>query len=90
MIRPIATEIGLFLIPFAVYAAFLVATRAGILHPNAWTLPRLAGLVIASLILIIGSLIALVEFGRPPAELDLRAGAHRERQVCATNIPVMG
>ena len=52
MIRPIAIEIGLFLTPFVVYAAFLLATRAGILHPNAWTYPRLASLVIASLILM--------------------------------------
>ena len=66
MIRPIATEIGLFLIPFAVYAAFLLATRAGILHPNAWTLPRLASLLIASLILMLGSFVALVQFGRAP------------------------
>jgi hypothetical protein len=35
MIRPIATEIGLFLIPFVVYAAFLLAMRAGTLQPNA-------------------------------------------------------
>jgi hypothetical protein len=67
MIRPIATEIGLFLIPFVVYAAFLLATRAGILRPNAWTLSRLAGLVIASLILMVGSFVALVQFGRPPS-----------------------
>jgi Family of unknown function (DUF6111) len=66
MIRPIATEIGLFLTPFVVYAAFLLATRAGILHPNAWTLSRLAGLVIASLILMVGSFVALVQFGRAP------------------------
>jgi Family of unknown function (DUF6111) len=66
MIRPIATEIGLFLIPFAVYAAFLLATRAGILHPNAWTLPRLGSLLIASLILMLGSFVALVQFGRAP------------------------
>jgi len=66
MIRPIATEIGLFLTPFVVYAAFLVATRASMLHPNAWTLQRLAGLVIVSLILMIGSLVALAQFGRPP------------------------
>jgi len=73
MIRPIATEIGLFLIPFVVYAAFLLATRAGMLHPNAWTLPRLAGLVIASLILMIGSLVALVQFGRPPGAIYVPA-----------------
>ena len=66
MIRPIAIEIGLFLTPFVVYSAFLLATRAGILHPNAWTYPRLASLVIASLILMIGSFLALVQFGRPP------------------------
>jgi len=66
MIRPIATEIGIFLIPFAVYAAFLLATRAGILQPSAWTLSRLAGLVITSLILMVGSFVALVQFGRPP------------------------
>ena len=31
MIRPAFTEIGIFLIPFAVYALFLVATRSGLL-----------------------------------------------------------
>ncbi len=52
--------------PFVVYVAFLLATRPGILHPNAWTLPRLAGLVIASLILMVGSFVALAQFGRAP------------------------
>ena len=31
MIRPALTEIGIFLIPFAVYMLFLVATRSGLL-----------------------------------------------------------
>ena len=30
MIRPVLTEVGIFLIPFAVYALFLVATRSGV------------------------------------------------------------
>jgi len=30
MIRPVLTEIGIFLIPFAVYALFLAATRSGL------------------------------------------------------------
>ena len=30
MIRPVLTEIGIFLIPFAVYALFLAATRSGV------------------------------------------------------------
>jgi Family of unknown function (DUF6111) len=66
MIRPLATEIGLFLTPFVLYAAFLLATRAGILQPNAWTLPRLAGLVIASLLLMTGSFLMLAQVGRAP------------------------
>ena len=30
MIRPVLTEIGIFLIPFVAYALFLVATRSGV------------------------------------------------------------
>ena len=67
MIRPIATEIGLFLTPFVLYAAFLLATRAGLLHPKAWSLQRLAGLIIASLVLMTGSFLVLAQFGRAPA-----------------------
>jgi hypothetical protein len=67
MIRPIATEVVLFLIPFVVYAAFLLATRAGVFLPKAWSLPRIAGLLIVSLILMAGSFFALAEFsGAPP------------------------
>jgi len=67
MSRPIFTEIGLFLIPFVIYAAFLVATRAGVLDPAAWTLRRVAGLVIVSLVLVVGSFLLLAQFsGAPP------------------------
>jgi hypothetical protein len=67
MIRPIFTEIGLFLTPFVIYAAFLIATRAGVLDPAAWTLRRIAGLVIVSLILVVGSFLLLAQFsGAPP------------------------
>jgi len=67
MIRPLATEIGLFLAPFVLYAAFLLATRAGILHPSAWTLRRVAALVIVSLVLVVGSFLVLAQFsGAPP------------------------
>jgi hypothetical protein len=66
MIRPIATELGLFLAPFVVYAAFLLATRAGIVHPDAWTMRRVTGLVIVSLILMAGSFLVLAEFGGAP------------------------
>ena len=38
MIRPVLTEIGLFLIPFAVYALFLVARRTHIFDKGSWPL----------------------------------------------------
>ena len=66
MIRPIATEIGLFLAPFVLYAAFLFATRSGVLQPQSWTLRHIAGLVIVSLILMVGSFVVLAQFGGAP------------------------
>jgi hypothetical protein len=67
MIRPIATEIGLFLTPFAIYAAFLLATRVGVLDPVVWTLRRLAVLLFASFVLMLGSFLLLARFsGAPP------------------------
>ena len=67
MIRTVVTEIGLFLTPFVLYAACLVMTRAGPLQSEAWTMPRLAALVIVSLMLVIGSFLLLAQFsGAPP------------------------
>jgi hypothetical protein len=67
MIRPFFTEVGLFLTPFALYAAFLLGTRAGVLQPSAWSMPRLAALVIASLVLVVASFLILAQFsGAPP------------------------
>ena len=67
MIRPALTEIGIFLIPFAVYALFLVATRAAILAPASWPVQLVARLVLGSLVLVGASLILLAQFsGSPP------------------------
>lgn len=66
MIRPILTEIALFLAPFLVYAVFLWATRAGVLHPDSWSLPRLTWLLGVALVLVIGSFIVLAQWGGSP------------------------
>jgi hypothetical protein len=66
MIRPVLTEIALFLAPFIVYAIFLWATRAGVMNPEAWSLPRIAWLVIAALVLMLGSFIVLAQWGGSP------------------------
>jgi quinol-cytochrome oxidoreductase complex cytochrome b subunit len=66
MIRPILTEVALFLAPFLVYAIFLWATRAGVLHPDSWSLPRLTWLLLVGLVLVIGSFIVLAQWGGSP------------------------
>ena len=66
MIRPLLTEVALFLAPFAVYAIFLLAMRMGVLDPVHWTWARLAWLVIAALALMIGSFVVLAQFGGEP------------------------
>ena len=67
MIRPVLTEIGIFLIPFAVYALFLLATRSGLVAQTSWPLRVIARLVLGSLLLVIVSLVMLAHFsGAPP------------------------
>jgi uncharacterized protein DUF6111 len=67
MIRPALTEIGIFLIPFGVYALFLIATRSGIFVQSSWPIHLVARLVLGSLLLVILSLVMLANFsGGPP------------------------
>jgi len=67
MIRQALTEIGIFLIPFAVYALFLIATRSGLLIQASWPIHLVARLLLVSLLLIILSLVMLANFsGSPP------------------------
>jgi len=67
MIRPLLTEIGIFLIPFAAYALFVIAMRRGVFDRSSWPLQIIGKLVIASLLTVIASLILLANFsGAPP------------------------
>jgi hypothetical protein len=67
MIRPVLTEVGIFLIPFAVYALFLLATRSGLLVQSSWPAHILAKLVIGALLLVAASFVLLAHFsGAPP------------------------
>ena len=67
MIRPALTEIGIFLIPFAVYALFLIATRSGLLVQSSWPVNVIGKLLLGSLVLVVLSLALLAQFsGAPP------------------------
>jgi hypothetical protein len=82
MIRPALTEIGIFLIPFAVYALFLIATRSGLLVQSSWPVHMIAKLAIGSLLLVIGSLVLLANFsGAPPRSTYVPAHVENGRLV---------
>jgi hypothetical protein len=74
MIRPVFTEVLIFLIPFVVYALFLLATRSGLLRPGSWPLHVLARLVLGALVLVIASFVLLAHFsGAPPNSIYIPA-----------------
>ncbi len=79
MIRPVLTEIGIFLIPFAVYAAFLIASRSDVWVKSSWPLHVVGKLAVAAFLLVIVSLILLAHFsGAPPGDLHSRAYGERQ------------
>jgi hypothetical protein len=74
MIRPVLTELALFVAPFAVYAIVLWATRAGVLDRANWPLSRVAWLLMAALFLMIGSFVVLSHWsGAPPGSTYIPA-----------------
>jgi len=74
MIRPVFTEIVLFLAPFVLYAVFLWATKAGVMHPDSWPISRIVWLAIAALLLVVGSFIYFAHFtGAPPGSVYVPA-----------------
>jgi hypothetical protein len=67
MIRPVATELALFLAPFVVYALFLVVRKERVFDRLNWPLKRVMTLAIIAGLLMIGSFVVLSHFsGAPP------------------------
>ena len=62
MIRPALTELGIFLIPFVVYALFLIATRSGVLSSASWPVHMIAKLALGALLLVVISFVLLAHF----------------------------
>ncbi len=68
MIRPILTEFAFFLAPFAAYAIFLLATRGGVLHPEAWSASALMWLTVVAVLSLVGSFVFLAHFSGVPID----------------------
>jgi hypothetical protein len=70
MIRPILTELALFLMPFAAYAFFLMATKTAVLERSSWPVKTVLTLAIVALVLMIGSFLYLAHFSGAPPGVD--------------------
>jgi hypothetical protein len=82
MIRPVLTELAIFLIPFVAYALFLIATRSGVLVSSSWPVHLVAKLVLGSLLLVIISFVLLAHFsGAPPDSTYIPAHIENGRLV---------
>ena len=82
MIRPVLTELAIFLIPFVAYALFLIATRSGVLASSSWPVHLIAKLVLGSLLLVIISFVLLAHFsGAPPNSTYIPAHIENGRLV---------
>ena len=82
MIRPVLTELAIFLIPFVAYALFLIATRSGVLASSSWPVHLVAKLVLGSLLLVIISFVLLAHFsGAPPNSTYIPAHIENGRLV---------
>jgi hypothetical protein len=62
MIRPVFTEVVLFVAPFVLYAVFLWATKSGVMEKQHWPLTRLLSLAIVAVALIIVSFVYFAHF----------------------------
>lgn len=62
MIRPLLTEVGIFLIPFVAYALFVLASRRDVLNRSSWPLRIVLILSVSAFLLVILSLVLLAHF----------------------------
>jgi hypothetical protein len=87
MIRPVLTELAIFLIPFVAYALFLIATRSGVFVQSSLPAKLVAKLVLGSLLLVVISFILLAHFaGAPPGSTYVPAHIENGKFVPGTEI----
>jgi Family of unknown function (DUF6111) len=85
MIRIGFTEILLFAAPFVLYAAFLWATRAGVLDVQSWPLSRVIALAIVAFAMVIGSFVYFANLtGAPPGSTYVPAHMENGKLVPGT------
>ncbi|GAB1715239.1 MAG: hypothetical protein NTAFB05_02810 [Nitrobacter sp.] len=75
-------EIGIFLVPFAIYAAYLIANRVDFMIAASWPAHIVLRLSLAALVLVVVSFILLAHFsGAPPDSTYIPAHMENGRLV---------
>ena len=67
MIRPVLTEVLLFLAPFGIYALYLLATRNSVMSASSWNLRVVGTLTVIALLLLFASFFLLAHWSGHPA-----------------------
>ena len=80
MIRPVFTELLLFVAPFVLYAIFLLATKSQVLHPEHWPVSRILSLAVIALLLVLGSFLYFANYTGAPVGSEYKP-AHMENGV---------
>lgn len=62
MIRPVFTEIALFVAPFVIYGFYLWVTKAGLFDAESWSWSTIGWLTIIALVLMLGSFLLISHF----------------------------
>ena len=82
MIRPVLMEIGIFLVPFAIYVAYLIANRVDFMIAASWPPHVVLRLSLAAAVLVVVSFILLAHFsGAPPDSTYIPAHMENGRLV---------
>ena len=82
MIRPVLMEIGIFLVPFAIYAAYLIANRVDFMIAASWPPHVVLRLSLAAAVLVVVSFVLLAHFsGAPPDSTYIPAHMENGRLV---------
>ena len=66
MIRPLFTELAIFIAPFVAYAIYLLVTKSGVLERSSWPPKVLMALAIVAMLLVIGSFVIMAQFSGEP------------------------
>lgn len=70
--RVVAFNAVFFLLPFALYAAWLFVTRGAANNPSDWTLKTIGFLALGGAILMVAALIVFLQFTGAPTDANYR------------------